>query len=77
MALLSPSVGGKVDWGQGTMHFGGDAVRSMAKAAHGGGGARVVPIGILGAVWLGDTVWAWTGGGGGAAGLVALALAYK
>ena len=59
------------------MHFGGDAVRSMAEAVRGGGGARVVPIGILSAVWLGDTVWVWMGGGGGAAGLVALALAYK
>ena len=77
LALLSPSVDDKVDRGRGTMRFGGDAVRSMAEAARAGGGAKVVPIGILGAVWLGDTVWARTGGGGGAAGLVASAPAYN
>ena len=36
----SSPVGGKADWGRGTMRFGGDAVRSTAEAARGGGGAR-------------------------------------
>jgi len=71
--LFSPSVGAKVDRGRGTMRFGGDAVRSMAEAARAGGGATA---GILGAVCLGDAVWARVGGGGGPAGFVASALAF-
>ena len=59
------------------MRFGGDAVRSMAEAARAGGGAEVVPVGILGAVWPGDVVWARVGGGGGAAGFVASEPAYN
>jgi hypothetical protein len=70
------SVGAKVDRGRGTMRFGGDAVRSMAEAARAVGGARVVPVGILGEVWPGDAVWARLGGGGGAAGFVASAPAF-
>ena len=71
------SVGAKVDRGRGTMRFGGDAVRSMAEAARAVGGARVVPVGILGEVWPGDAVWARLGGGGSAAGFVASAPAYN
>lgn len=59
------------------MRFGGDAERSMAEAARAVGGARLVPVGILGEVWLGDTVWARLGGGGGAAGFAASAPAYN
>ena len=75
--LLSPSVTAREDRGRGTMRFGGDAVRSMAEAARGGGGARVLPAGILGAVCPGDVVWARMGGGGGAAGFVTSAPAYN
>ena len=46
---ISSPVGGKVDRGRGTMRFGGDAVRSTAEAARGGGGARETPFGFLGA----------------------------
>lgn len=45
----SSAVGGKADRGRGTMRFGGDAVRSTAEAARGGGGPRETPFGFLGA----------------------------
>lgn len=45
----SSPVGDKTDWGRGTMRFGGDAVRSTAEAARGGGGARETPFVFLGA----------------------------
>jgi hypothetical protein len=45
----SSPVGGKADRGRETIRFGGDAVRSTAEAARGGGGARETPFAVLGA----------------------------
>lgn len=45
--------------------LGGDIVRSMADAERAGGGMGVVPLGILGAEWPGEAVWARAGGAGG------------
>ena len=44
----SSPVGGKADRGRGTMRFGGEALRSTAEAARGGGGPRETPFVFLG-----------------------------